>query len=59
MRRALTYLRHRLNERSTWLLVGTGIAGAAALSAPWSYIAAAVGVIAALVPDADIGKPNA
>jgi hypothetical protein len=56
--RFLRYIKHRANERSTWMLIGTGIAGAAALSAPWSYIAAIIGLIAALVPDADIGKPN-
>jgi hypothetical protein len=56
--KALRYLRHRLEERSTYLLIGTGIAGAAALDAPWSYIAAAVGVIAALVPDGSV-KPDA
>jgi hypothetical protein len=47
----IAYLRARLGERSTWLLIGTGIAGAAALASPWSYVAAAIGVIAALVPD--------
>lgn len=52
----IPYLKSRLNERSTWLLIGTGIAAASALPAPWSYVAAAVGVIAALVPDGSI-KP--
>jgi hypothetical protein len=50
----IRYIRARLNERSTWLLIGTGIAGAAALTAPWSYVAAAIGVIAALVPDGGV-----
>ena len=47
----VSYLRARLNERSTWLLFGTAIASAAALPWPWSAIFAAVGVIGALVPD--------
>ena len=47
----IAYIRARLQERSTWLLIGTGVAGAAALASPWSYVAAAIGVIAALVPD--------
>lgn len=47
----LRYLKARLGERSTWLLIGAGIAGAAALVWPWSLVAAIVAVIAALVPD--------
>jgi len=50
----MAYLRTRLNERSTWMLIGAGVAGAAALASPWSYVAAAVGVIAALVPDGGV-----
>lgn len=50
----IQFLRTRLNERSTWLLIGTGLAAASALPAPWSYASAAVGVIAALVPDGNI-----
>lgn len=46
----LAYLRARLNERSTWVAVGVGITGAAALSPPWSYAFIAVAVIGALVP---------
>jgi hypothetical protein len=50
----IVYIRTRLNERSTWLLIGTGIAGAAALVSPWSYVAAVVGAIAAFVPDGPV-----
>jgi hypothetical protein len=50
----IQFLKARLNERSTWLLIGTGIAAASALPAPWSYVSAAVGVIAALVPDGSV-----
>lgn len=54
----MRYIRARLNERSTWLLIATGVATAAALSEPWSYISAIVGVIAALVPDGEIVHPE-
>jgi len=47
----IAFIKARLSERSTWLLIGTGLAAASMLSAPWSYISAAVGVITALVPD--------
>ena len=47
----MSYVRRRLNERSTWMLIGAGVGGAAALVSPWSYIAAIVGIIAAMVPD--------
>jgi len=50
----LRYIRARMNERSTWMLIGTGIAGAAALASPWSYAAVAVGVVAAFVPDGSL-----
>jgi len=46
----LSYLKARLLEGSTWTAFGVAAAGAAALSAPWSYIAIGCGVIAALVP---------
>lgn len=49
--RFLRYLRARLDERSTWLLIGTGVTGAAALEWPWSLAVALIGVAAALVPD--------
>jgi hypothetical protein len=44
-------IRNRLNERSTWLLIGSGIGTAAMLPAPWSIVSAVVHVAAALVPD--------
>jgi len=50
----IKYIRDRLNERSTWMLISGGIVTAAALNAPWSYAAALVGVIAALVPDGGV-----
>jgi len=50
----IKYIRDRLNERSTWMLIGAGLGTAAALDVPWSYMAAVVGVIAALVPDGSV-----
>lgn len=47
---SLTYLCARLNERSTWVAVGVGITGAAALSAPCSYAFIAVAVVGAILP---------
>jgi hypothetical protein len=51
MPKILTYLKARLGERSTWLLISAGVAAAAALVWPWSVVAAIVAVIGALVPD--------
>lgn len=48
----LGYLKKRLAERSTWVGFGTAIAGAAALEAPYSWLAIACGCIAMLVPEA-------
>ena len=56
--RFVRYIRHRLNERSTWVSFVAGIGGASALPAPWSYMAMAAGAIGALVPDGDIAGPN-
>jgi len=52
MKATFAYIRARLDERSTWIMIGAGITGAAALEWPWSLVSAIVGVIAALVPDA-------
>ena len=47
----LRYIKARLNERSTWLLIGSGIGTSAILEWPWSLVSALVHTIAALVPD--------
>jgi fumarate reductase subunit D len=47
----MTYLRNRLNERSTWIMFGAGVTAASALPSPWSYISMAVAIVGALVPD--------
>ena len=53
-----SYLRARLDERSTWLLIGAGVTAAAALEWPWSLVSVIVAVIGALVPDGGV-KPAA
>jgi hypothetical protein len=50
----LSFIKARLSERSTWLLIGTSVAAASALVAPWSYVSIAVGTIAALIPDGPV-----
>jgi len=50
----LKFIKARLSERSTWLLIGTSVAAASALIAPWSYVSMAVGAVAAMIPDGDI-----
>ncbi len=51
MQRALQYIKARLSERSTLLLIGSGIGTASMLPWPWSVVSAVVHVAAALVPD--------
>lgn len=46
----LTYLKARLEDKGTWLAIGGGVTGAAALPEPWSYVFLAVAVIGTLVP---------
>lgn len=52
----IKYLKSRLNERSTWLLISTSLAAASALPWPWSLFFIIVGVISALVPDANMDE---
>lgn len=49
--KAVQYIKARLSERSTWLLIGSGIGTAALLPWPWSIVSALVHTAAALVPD--------
>lgn len=48
--KALSYLKARLAERSTWTAIGVGVTGAAALAPPWSYVFIAVAIVGTLVP---------
>ncbi|WP_221420094.1 hypothetical protein [Novosphingobium chloroacetimidivorans] len=50
MARSVAYLKARFDERSTWAAISAGIIGASALAEPWSYVAAAVGVLGAVIP---------
>ena len=47
----ISFFRERLNERSTWLLIGAGVAAASELREPWSIVSVVVAVVAALIPD--------
>lgn len=48
----LGFLKARLGERSTWMAIGLGVSGAAALVWPWSAGFLGVAIIAALIPEA-------
>ena len=52
MLKLVSYLKARLEEKSTWASIGIGVTGAAALVIPWNYVFIAVAVIGALVPTA-------
>jgi hypothetical protein len=58
VRTTISYIRARLDERSTWLLIGAAVTAAAGLEWPWNAIMFAVGVVGALVPDSAV-KPGA
>ena len=51
-----TYIKDRLDERSTWMLFGASVATASALPFPWSVASVVVGVVAAMTPDGPV-KP--
>ena len=52
----MQYLKNRLNERSTYMLIAAGIAAASTLSGPWAYVSFAVSLVAAFVPDGSVSK---
>lgn len=47
----IRFVKARLQERSTLLLIGSGITTAAMLAWPWSAVSAVIHTIAALIPD--------
>jgi hypothetical protein len=49
--RALTYLKARLREQSSWAAIVAAITAASLLEYPWDILAAACGVIGVLVPE--------
>jgi len=52
----IAFIKARLSERSTWLLIGTSVAAASALTIPWSYVSVVIGVVAAMIPDGKISQ---
>lgn len=56
----IRYIKTRLNERSTWVAIGAGIAGASVLPHPFSWLAIAAAVIGSIVPDGGVtnDKPS-
>lgn len=50
----INFIRSRFNERSTWLLIGAGVAAASELREPWSVVSVVVAVVAALIPDGPV-----
>jgi fumarate reductase subunit D len=56
MTATLAYLKRRLDERATWLMIGAGITAGAALAWPWSLISVIAATIGALVPDGTATK---
>jgi hypothetical protein len=56
MKKALSYLGTRLNERSTWMMIATGVASSALLPDPYSWVSMVILTIAAIVPDGIVVK---
>ena len=47
----LEYIKSRLGEPSTWVAFGAGATAAAALSAPWSFVAIGCAIVGAMLPE--------
>ena len=47
----LGYIKSRLAEASTWVMLGGSVAAVSALPPPWSYIGLGCGIMAAMVPN--------
>ena len=52
----INFIRNRFNERSTWLLIGAGVAAASELREPWSVVSVVVAVVAAFIPDGPVKR---
>ena len=50
----LSYIKARLNERSTFMLIVAAISTAGMLPMPWSLVSAILGTIAAFIPDGPV-----
>ncbi len=49
--KTIQFIKDRLNETSTYVMVAMGAASASALTSPWSFIVFGAHVIAAMLPD--------
>lgn len=47
----VAFIKGRLQEKSTYVFLGAGVAAASALPAPWSYISMSLSVVASMLPD--------
>ena len=54
--KTLSYIKARLNERSSWMAIVAAIGVASALPFPWDIASAICGIIAVLVPDGEVRK---
>lgn len=50
MIKVVGYVKARLNERSTWAAMTAAVTLGAALTAPYSWIAIALGILGAIIP---------
>jgi len=57
IRSAIEYLKGRLDERSTYMLILASLGSVAALDKPFNWIGFGVLLIAALVPDGTLTGP--
>lgn len=51
----MTYLRRRLLERSTLAAISAGVASAALIPSPYSWICIFIAVVQAMLPDGRVG----
>lgn len=49
--KAVTYLKARLRERSSWVAFVAAVTAASLLTFPWDIVAAVCGVIGVLAPE--------
>lgn len=54
----IRYIKARLLEKSTWVGISGGVAAAAALSPPWSFVTIAIAAIMAILPTSSPENPS-
>ncbi len=57
--KVFSYLKKRLNERSSWAAIVAAIGVASMLEFPWDIASAVCGTIAVLIPDGEVKKTEA